>query len=169
MKKQAIYPDPEYFSRYIDQVPDVTIMEALEQSLQELQTLDKAKLAALGDYAYAPGKWTVKDVFQHIADTERVFSFRALLFARNDKNVAPGFDQDLYAAEAFTAQRTFEDVLQELIAIRQSTIAFYRSLPDEGLLRYGTCWKYQMSALAMGFTMVGHQIHHLRILHERYL
>ncbi|MBC9930998.1 DinB family protein [Chitinophaga qingshengii] len=169
MKKQAIYPDPEYFGRYIDQVPDVTIMEALEQSLQELQTLDKATLSAKGDYAYAPGKWTVKDVFQHIIDTERVFAFRTLLFVRNDKNTAPGFDQDLYAGNAFTAQRSLEDILQELIFVRQSTLSLFRSLPDEALLRYGACWKYQMSALAMGFTMVGHQIHHLRILRERYL
>lgn len=169
MKKQAIYPDPEYFSRYIDQVPDVPIMEALEQSLRDLQTLDKDKLAQLGDYAYAPGKWTVKAVFQHISDTERVFAYRALVFARNDKNATPGFDQDLYADEAFTAQRSFDDVLQELIAIRQSTIALFRSLPDEALLRTGTSWKYQMCVLAMGFTLVGHQIHHLRILHERYL
>lgn len=169
MKKQAIHPDPEYFSRYIDQVPDVPIVEALEQSLRDLQALDKDQLAAKGDYAYAPGKWTVKDVLQHISDTERVFSYRALVFARNDKNATPGFDQDLYAEEAFTAQRSFEDVLQELMAIRQSTIAFFRSLPDEALLRVGTSWKYQMSVLAMGFTMVGHQIHHLRILRERYL
>ncbi|QJB35098.1 DinB family protein [Chitinophaga oryzae] len=169
MRKQAIHPDPEYFSRYIDQVPDVPLMEALEQSLRDLQTLDKDKLAERGDYAYAPGKWTVKDVLQHITDTERVFSYRALVFARNDKNATPGFDQDLYAGEAFTAHRSFEDVLQELVAVRQSTIAFFRSLPDEALLRTGTSWKYQMCVLAMGFTMVGHQIHHLRILHERYL
>ncbi|WP_212001919.1 DinB family protein [Chitinophaga sp. HK235] len=169
MKKEAISPDPEYFGRYINQVPDLTIREALDASLQELQALDMARLTSLADYAYAPGKWTVKDVFQHITDTERVFAYRTLLFARNDKNVAPGFDQDLYAENTFTSSRSLEEVMDELIAVRKSTIALFRSFPDEALLRYGTCWKYQMSVLAMGFTLIGHQIHHLRILHERYL
>lgn len=169
MKKQAISPDPGYFERYVNQVPDIDLNTALENSLKDLQALDIKKLASLENYAYAPGKWTLKNVFQHITDTERVFAYRSLLFARNDTNAAPGFDQDLYAENTFIDNRPFQDVLDELIAVRTSTIALFKSFPDDVLLRVGTCWKYQMSVLAMGFTIAGHQIHHLGVIREKYL
>src|SRR5258708_3553631 len=100
MKKSDIQIDPGYYTRYISLVPDTDLITALEQSLQALQALDLAQLESLADYAYAPGKWTLKNVLQHITDTERVFTYRALMFARKDPQTAPSMDQDIYADHA---------------------------------------------------------------------
>lgn len=169
MKKEAIHPDPGYYTGYISLIPDVDLKTALEQSLQALNELDPEKLEPLGNYAYAPGKWTLKNVLQHITDTERVFTYRALVFARKDQQIPPGMEQDEYAANAETGHRTVQEVLSELKAVRGATIALFNSFTEEALLRTGTSWKTEMSVLALGFTTVGHQLHHLNIIRERYL
>jgi hypothetical protein len=169
MKKDAIFPAPQYYDRYISQVPDVDLYTALDQSLQDLDTLDMTQLEPLGNYAYAPGKWTLKNVFQHITDTERVFAYRTMMYARNDKQVPPGMDQEEYAANTFIDNRSLQDVITELKAVRLSTIVMFKSFPDEVLLKTGICWKSEMSVLAMGFTTIGHQHHHLHIIREKYL
>ena len=169
MKKDAISPDPQYFNRYISLIPDIDLSEALQQSLYALQTLDINELETKAEYAYAPEKWTVKDVLQHITDTERVFTYRALMFARGDQQHAPGMDQEAYAANTSTKHRTVKDLMQELIAVRTVTIALFNSFSsDEILLRTGTSWKYEVSVLAIGFMIAGHQAHHLNILREKY-
>ncbi|MEC5142075.1 DinB family protein [Chitinophaga sp. 212800010-3] len=169
MKKEAIHPDSGYYNRYISQVPDVDLNTALDQSLAALQSLDIAALEPLSDYAYAPGKWTVKMVLQHIVDTERVFSFRAMLFSRHDRQLPPSMDENEYAANAPVEHRQIKEILDELKALRMATIAQYNSFTPAILLTTGMSWKTEMSVLAMGFTIVGHQIHHLNILQERYL
>ncbi|WP_106527118.1 DinB family protein [Chitinophaga niastensis] len=169
MKKDAIYPAAQYYDRYINLVPDVDLQTALDQSLETLHALDTPQLELRGNYAYAPGKWTLKNVFQHITDTERVFAYRAMMYARNDKQIPPSMDQDEYAANTLIDNRSLEDVIAELKAVRSATIAMFRSFPDEVLLKTGICWKYEMSVLAMGFTAMGHQIHHLNIIREKYL
>lgn len=169
MKKSDIQIDPGYYTRYISLVPDTDLMTALEQSLQALQALDTAQLAPLGDYAYAPGKWTLKNVLQHITDTERVFTYRALMFARKDPQTAPSMDQDIYADNAEVDDRSLAEVLAELIALRSATIAQFRGYSDVVLSRTGMSWKTEMSVLALGFTTVGHQVHHLNIIGQRYL
>ena len=169
MKKAAIHPDPGYYTRYISLVPDVDLETALEAALQALEDLDAEKLEPLGNHAYAPGKWTLKEVLQHITDTERVFTYRALLFARKDRQLPPGMDQEEYAANAETGQRTVAEILSELKAVRKATIALFSSFTEEALLRTGTSWKTEMSVLALGFATAGHQRHHLDIIFERYL
>lgn len=169
MKKDAISPDPGYYTRYISLVPDIDLNTALDQALKDLAALDAAQLEPVGNYAYGPGKWTVKEVLQHITDTERVFTFRALMFARGDKQVPPSMDQDEYAAHAATSHRSVAEVLDELKAVRMASIALFRSFSDEVLKQTGMSWKTEMSVLALGFTTVGHQLHHLQILRERYL
>ncbi|NLR56462.1 DinB family protein [Chitinophaga polysaccharea] len=169
MKKDAISPDPGYYTRYISLVPDTDLNTALDQAFKDLATLDAAQLEPVGNYAYGPGKWTVKEVLQHITDTERVFTFRALMFARGDKQVPPSMDQDEYAAHAATHHRSVAEVLEELKAVRMASIALFKSFSDEVLQQTGMSWKTEMSVLALGFTTVGHQLHHLQILRERYL
>lgn len=168
MKKDAISPDPGYFIRYIDLVPDVDLAAALETSLETILALDIETLEAKGDYAYAPGKWTVKDLFQHIIDTERIFTYRALMFARNDQQKIPSMDQDQFAAYADAGHRTIKDLLEELVALRKATIALFGGFSPAALLRTGISWKWEMSVLAVGFATVGHQIHHMNILREKY-
>ena len=169
MKKSDIQIDPGYYTRYISLVPDTELITALEESLQALQALDIAQLEPLANYAYAPGKWTLKNVFQHITDTERVFTYRALMFARKDPQAAPSMDQDVYADNAEVDDRTLAEVLGELIALRTATLAQFRGYSDAVLSRTGMSWKTEMSVLALGFTTIGHQVHHLDIIRERYL
>jgi DinB superfamily len=169
MKKSDIRIDPGYYTRYIDLVPDTDLITALEASLQALQALDIAQLEPLADYAYAPGKWTLKNVLQHITDTERVFTYRAMMFARKDPQTAPSMDQDVYADNAEVDDRSLADVLTELTALRTATLAQFRGYSDTALSRTGMSWKTVMSVLALGFTIVGHQVHHLDIMRKRYL
>lgn len=120
-------------------------------------------------FAYVSGKWTVKEVVQHIIDTERVFCYRALCFARNDKTSLPGFDQDLFVANVDAIIRNWADLLTEMATVRQGTILLFKSFSDESLLRIGVGSEKNMSVRAIGFLCSGHQVHHLGILKERYL
>jgi hypothetical protein len=168
MKKTAIPHAPCYFDLYMDQVADIDLNDALRQSLDTLQSLDLDLLYRLGDTVYAPGKWTVREVFQHISDCERVFAYRALRFARNDQTALPGFDENLFAEYAGAHRRPLEAVLTELKSVRESTLHLFDSFDEDALRRTGVMFKTELPVLAVGFTLVGHQTHHLRILEERY-
>ncbi|HEY6083528.1 MAG TPA: DinB family protein, partial [Chitinophagaceae bacterium] len=113
MKRSAIKPMPEFFDQYINLIDDIELKEAFEKSLLDIHNIDRAAMEAIGDKTYAPGKWTIRDIFQHIIDTERVMSYRALRFARNDKTPLPGFDQDLFTAEAKAGKKTVSALLDE--------------------------------------------------------
>jgi hypothetical protein len=168
MKLSAIPRNPSYFDVYMNQVPDVGLLEAFQQSIDALDKLDVAKLRALGDQVYAPGKWTLRDLLQHITDTERIFAYRALRFARNDKTALPGFDENLFADNTNANQRPLDDVLAELRAVRQSSMYLFQSFDETALTRTGVMYQAELPVLAVGFTLIGHQIHHFRILEERY-
>ncbi len=169
MKKSDINPMPEYFERYINQVDEMDLRQAFEHSAQKLEVLDKSLLARLDDKKYAPDKFTVKDIFQHLIDWERILSFRALLFARGDGGHSQAIDENVLAAKMKANRRTIEEMIDELKIIRASTSAMFASFDDEMLMSVGMNWKYEMSVLAMGFTIVGHQMHHLKIIEEKYL
>ena len=168
MKKSSITTVGSYFDRYIDLADDIDLVQALEESLMDIDTLDMIYLRKLGNWAYAEGKWSVKDIIQHIIDTERIFCYRALCMARLDKNVPPGYDEDVYAANAKANKREIDDIVEELKAVRLATIAMFKSFHDDDLKTIGTCWKYPMSVLAMGFILIGHQRHHFAVMKERY-
>lgn len=168
MKKSAINPMPEFFDRYINLVEDIDIHEALKKYSFNLTGEDVELLKLLGDKKYTPDKWTVKDILQHMIDTERIQAYRALRFARNDKNVLPGFDEQLYGAEANAGRRSVVDLLDELIYVRQSNILLFKSFDDTMLLRSGVCFKVPISVLALGFVIAGHGIHHMKVIKEKY-
>ena len=168
MKKSDLQKMPKYFDRYINLAEDIDVIEALEKFGPKYLEKEKATLEKLGDKVYAPGKWTAKDILQHIIDAERVFAYRALRFARNDKTELHGFDEDHFAAHANTKNRGIEDLLQEFRMLRDLTIVFYKALDKETLLREGTASGNTISVLALGFTMAGHPIHHMGVLKERY-
>jgi DinB superfamily len=168
MKRSDINPMPVYFDRYINLVADIDLVAAIQQSLNDIGRFPLDKWTALGDRVYAPGKWTIKDMLQHIIDTERIFTYRALRFARNDSTVLPGFEEDDFANAAQATARPLEDLLAELTTMRQSSLQLFGSFTDEMLQRTGKAFKSDISVLALGFTLVGHQIHHLNVLAERY-
>lgn len=167
MKRSHIHPMPEYFDRYILMADDVEVITALESSLTELENAPVDKWKALQEKVYAPGKWTVKDLLQHIIDTERVFAYRATAFARGDKKVMP-FDEDLYAQNAKANTRTIEDLHAEAVCSRKSLISMYQSFDNEMLQKTGVGFKGEYSVLSIGFILAGHQRWHFKVLEERY-
>jgi DinB superfamily len=168
MKKSDINPMPAYFDRYINLAADVDVNTALQQSLEAAENFPMDKWRALGDMVYAPGKWTVKDMIQHITDTERIFAYRALRFARKDSTKLPGFEENDFAAAAGANARGLEDLVEELKQVRRSTIALFASFTGEMLQTVGATFSASLTPLAIGFTIAGHQQHHLNVLEERY-
>jgi hypothetical protein len=168
MKRSDIDPMPEYWERYIKLVPDVELSQAFDDSIQQLNDLDRTALARIADQTYSPGKWTIKDIVQHLTDVERIMCYRALMFARQDGQIPLGFDQDTYAANSGANRRTFDDLLDELISVRRATKALYDSFDDDMLKARGVNWEVEVSVTEVGFTILGHQIHHLNVMAERY-
>lgn len=168
MKKSDIIPLPEYFDRYISQVDDVELIQAFDESVSQLTDLDKNLLEQIGDRKYAADKWTVKEILQHIVDWERILSQRTLIFARCENSISPNIDENLLAGNMNAERRDLDSLIDELIITRLSTKAMFESFDDKTLLNKGMNWKYEISVLAMGFTIVGHQKHHVQIIEEKY-
>jgi DinB superfamily len=168
MKISDINPMPGYYDRYIKLVADVELSEAFDQSIRQLDEVDRSLLTTLDGRTYAPGKWAAKDIIQHLADVERIMAYRTLLFARGDRTIPQGFDPDLLVANARASAKTVDELIEDLKTVRAATKSLFGSFDDETLLKTGTNWKYEISVLAMGFTLVGHQIHHLKIIEEKY-
>jgi uncharacterized damage-inducible protein DinB len=158
-----------YFGRYISQAPEATILEGLQSGLNTILNTLKNFPAEKHDYRYEEGKWTVKDMLQHIIDTERIFAYRALRIARGDKSQLQGYEQDDYVGPAKANDRPFEEMLEDYKHCRENTVAMFRSFDDEMLGQIGTASGGPMSARAAGYIIVGHELHHMQILQERYL
>ncbi len=160
---------PNFFDRYILLSPDnIQLLEALDEYSPERLFSDIEKYKAIGDNIYAPNKWTLKDILQHCIDTERIMSYRALCFARNDDTVLPGFDENVYAKNTNLENRTIESLLAEFEQLRRSTIDLFENMDKTMLLRKGTANMTRISPLALGFVIVGHAKHHESIIKERY-
>lgn len=158
-----------YYKSYIELAGNAELMANLEQGqnafISFLKTIPNAKLT----YCYAPKKWTLAEVVQHIIDAERVFQYRAFRFSRNDATSLPGFDHDAYVTESKANSRKLSSIVEEYNAVRNSTLALFRSFGREELLRVGTASNAQLSVRALGFVICGHQEHHRKIIEARYL
>ena len=168
MKKSSITVLPEFYDRYINETDDLDLSEALESYSVNLIIEDKDKLISLGNKVYETGKWTVKDILQHLIDCERIFCYRALRIARNDKTPLPGFEENEYIPEAKTDRRTIDELIFELDSVRKTVILLFNSFDDEMLLRAGMCSGKNISVLAIGFTIAGHMLHHVNVIKEKY-
>ena len=161
---------PPYAAVYVDLVAGDQILRLLatqlEQSTALLKSVDDRRAS---EFAYAPGKWTIKQVLGHIIDTERIFSYRAHHVARNDPGVLPGFEQDDYVAAGGFNERSLKSLLDEFRAIRQSTIALFANLPQQAWMRQGNANKYNVTVRGIAFLAAGHELHHMKILREKYL
>ena len=122
----------------------------------------------MGTNVYQPGKWTVKDILQHVIDNERIMAYRALRFSRNDKTLLPGYDEEILAANTNADNLTVQQLLEEFNLVRASTIALFKGMSDSMLLRSGVAFKSDISALALGFVILGHPVHHMNVIKERY-
>lgn len=159
---------PEFFDKYITIVNENDLLIGLENSLKYLETYEISILKNIKNKVYETNKWTVKDILQHIIDTERIMAYRALRIARNDKTILPGYDEVLFAKNTNTSKRTIDDLFYELILIRKSTILLFKSLNPNSVQYNGTCNGQQISALALGFVIIGHQQHHFNTIKEKY-
>jgi uncharacterized damage-inducible protein DinB len=158
-----------YYGKYVALVPndDMDVVHHLgDQHHETVDALRKAK--SKGDFAYAPGKWTVKQTIGHICDAERIFAYRALRFARGDETALPGFEQDGYVATGNFNSLSMDDLLEELWSVRAATLSFAKHLPKEALSRRGNASGNPVSVRALLYIIAGHERHHMSILRERY-
>lgn len=159
-----------YFEQYLQLVnQEKSIVENLVASQNDFEQTLRNIDASKHNFAYDKGKWTLKELIQHTIDTERVFTYRALCFARNDKTDLPGFDQDIFTQNDNANQREFDELLNEMKVVRESSIALFKSFSDEVFQRIGVASNNKMSVRALGYLFSGHQLHHLNIVKERYL
>jgi hypothetical protein len=122
-----------------------------------------------GSYAYAPGKWTIKEIVAHVIDGERVFSYRALRFGRSDLTELPGFEQDDYVKHGGFAARKLGDLTDEFESVRNSTVHLFQGFDDEAMMRMGTAAENAVSVRALAYIIAGHELHHVKILRDLYL
>jgi uncharacterized damage-inducible protein DinB len=159
-----------YYAPYVQSVSnEYTLIEELEISVHRLIKFVQNIPLDKFDYRYEEGKWTIKDILQHLIDAERIFAYRALRFSRNDQTQLASFDENEYVIEANANRRSIQDLLTELAVVRQSTLSLFRSFSQEELVRNGIASNNPMSVRALGFVIIGHQNHHQRIFEERYL
>lgn len=167
-----LLPENEYaafYSPYIKALKDVELLEELEISLHDfikfVQNIPMDKF----DYRYAEGKWTIKEIIQHIIDTERIFAYRALRISRNDQTPLPGFEENDYVNNTSGNSRSIQELLTEFSAVRHSNLLLFKSFSSSQLTRMGIASNQPVSVGALGFLIIGHQKHHQRVFHERYL
>jgi hypothetical protein len=160
---------PEYFDQYIKLVKSEAVIRIMESQMLELQALLSDLPTDKEDYAYAPGKWTIKEVIGHMIDTERIFGYRALRFARGDKSELPGFDETLYVPQGKFNKRTFYDLAHEFGVVRESNIILFKNLDEEGLSRSGKANGLTISVRALVYAIAGHSAHHVNVIRQKYL
>ncbi|MEO1517934.1 MAG: DinB family protein [Bacteroidota bacterium] len=157
-----------FYKGYIQNVVGNDFLKCLKESADSTLELMRNIPADRWDHRYAPDKWTVKDIFVHLMDSERIFVYRALRIARGDTTPLPGFEQDDYVLPAKTSRRSPASLMAEYSAVRAASISLFSNLDEEAMSARGTASGKACSVRAIGFIMAGHEIHHLNILNERY-
>lgn len=160
---------PAYYQRYIDQADGRDLLEALATASEHTWATVRRIPAEKAHHRYAPGKWTIEQLMQHVVDSERVFAYRALRFARNDATELPGFDEDAWAASTEGSLRSLRTIMVEHDAVRNASITLFQGLTAGELQRTGTANGNRFSVRALGWAIAGHAMHHVKVLHERYL
>ena len=158
-----------YFSQYTAEAPAGDLVEALEKQATDVTSLIKGVPAAREGHRYAEGKWSIREVIGHIADSERVFAYRLMCVARGDTTALPSFDENLIAKNSDADARTLADLGEEFGAVRRATVTLVRSMQDVQMLRRGTASGKGISARALVWIIAGHAQHHMKVLRERYL
>jgi len=159
-----------YYGTYISQVPkDVTLTEGFHKGRDAVVDFFKSIPEDTLDYRYASDKWTVKEVFQHIIDTEQIFMYRCLRIARRDTSPLMGFEQDDYIVPSRANEKSLEDLLEEYLAVRQNFMVFLKSLNNDDLMAVGIASESPLSARAAAFIVLGHEKHHMQVIEARYL
>ena len=158
-----------YYESYIGKVPESDLANAFINSEKATVSLFNSVPQGKEDFAYAEGKWTVKQLFQHLIDCERILCYRALTMARNDQTNLAGFDENLYVDNDYSSERSLAEISDEFSLVRKGTIALFESFNTEALDFEGLANDVKMTPRIIGWFLVGHNIHHINVLKERYL
>jgi hypothetical protein len=167
-------PDSTEFDPYAQAYVDLVHGDDLAKSLSDQKESTASLLHSIDDkvagtWSYAPGKWTIKELVGHIIDTERIYAYRALSLARGEAASLPGFEQEDYVKASGANGRSLSDLTTELETVRQSTIALFSGFPPEAWTRRGTVNGYSVTVRGLAFQIPGHELHHLKILKDKYL
>ncbi|OQP52598.1 hypothetical protein A4H97_25070 [Niastella yeongjuensis] len=160
---------PDFYKTYLNALQEDNLQEALANNTRRFRKLLKQMPHKKINYAYAEDKWTIKELLQHIIDSERVFIYRALTFARHDAAPLPGFDENNWAIAAKAPKRKWNELVEEFKALRSANELFLLSLDDDQLLQTGSANNNNISVAGLAFVCAGHVAHHMRIIRERYL
>ena len=160
---------PENFQRYVDEVKEDDLKAALQNQMPAAEIFFQSISEELSKRKYAEGKWTIKEVLQHVIDAERIFAYRALAFARRDTNTLPPFDENEYAVNSNANDRSWLDLVAEFSSVRKSTMFLYNSFSGEAMNAIGKASDYTIGVSTLGFVIAGHVNHHIRIIQERYI
>lgn len=158
-----------FYAGYVAGVPDGDLVDILRRQADEASALYGGISEEQANHRYAPGKWSIREVLGHVIDGERVFTYRALTFARGDGGPLPSFDENAWAAASNAAQRTMTELLDEYRAVRAATIALFRGFGEQEFARSGVASKNPISVRALAYIVAGHERHHLKVVRERYL
>jgi len=169
IKRPAEAEYPPYFGKYVSLVAGDDILAALNDQLTETLALLRGVPEPDGGFRYAADKWSIKELFGHLIDSERIFAYRALRFARNDRTPLPGFEQDDYIRNAAFDACTLDGLAAEFESVRRATLFLFRHLDEEAWMRRGTANESEMSVRAIAYIIAGHELHHTGILRDRYL
>ncbi len=159
----------EYFQRYTKLVADAPLQEVLSQETEDSLAFWEAIAPSDTEQAYAPGKWSLKEMVQHVIDTECIFQYRALCFARQESKSLPGFDHTRYAEASGAQKRNWRDLLEEWRLVRKSTRMLFGSFSEQQLAQGGEANNMKFSVLALGYIVCGHEKHHRQVAQEKYL
>ncbi len=168
MPKPAPGTYPPYFEKYINRVETDSVTEAINKYEHSLIEFFENIPEDMAGHRYAEGKWSVKEMLQHIIDTERIFGYRALSIARKDKTPLPGFDENTYANASKADKRSWNSLIEELKAVRTSTDLLLKSFTEEHMQQTGITNEYPNTVNAISYIIFGHVLHHKKILEERY-
>ncbi len=158
-----------YYETYISLVPEGSLESTLTKQLEETTRMLLAISEEQANHRYASGKWSLKEVLGHITDTERIMSYRLLRIARGDKTPLAGFDEEAFVKGASFSSCAWSELLEDYIAVRRSTLTLLRGLSEEAWNRRGVANNSELSARALAYIICGHELHHRRVIQERYL
>jgi hypothetical protein len=158
-----------YQETYINTVEGNNILKVLNEQLKSIPEFLSSISDDKGGYSYSDGKWSIKEVIEHIIDTERIFAYRALCIARGEQQILPGFDQDEYVKGANSNDRKLSALIEEFCKVRDANLSLFRSFEEEDTDKKGRVHDYQITVNAILYIIAGHANHHLAILKERYL
>jgi uncharacterized damage-inducible protein DinB len=157
-----------FYETYVSLIPGKDILATLEAQRLQMMQLFAGRSERDGNFRYAQGKWTVKEVLGHVIDAERIFTYRALRFARADQKPLQGFEQDDYVRVAGSNERTLGDLTEEFALVRGASVALFGSLREEAWERRGVASNNEVTVRALAYITAGHELHHRRVLEERY-